>query len=121
MALLSFPASPVNNQLYPVTPVVGQNQYRWDSTNSTWVLEGAATAVVPGCYGDATNVASFCVDAQGRVIFAQNVPTNAPIIVAAPTTQSDPGAAGEVAYDAGYWYWHDGTDWQRVAAEPPGW
>ena len=74
MALLSFPASPVNNQLYPVTPVVGQNQYRWDSTNSTWVLLGAATAVTPGCYGDATNVASFCVDAQGRLTSAVNVP-----------------------------------------------
>jgi hypothetical protein len=74
MALLTFPNAPVNGQLYPVTPVVGQNQYRWSSADNTWVLEGAATAVTPGTYGDANNVGQFTVDAQGRVIFAQNVP-----------------------------------------------
>ena len=74
MALLTFPASPVNNQLYPVTPVIGQNQYRYDSATSTWVLEGAATAVIPGTYGSGTEVAQFTVDTQGRLTFAQNVP-----------------------------------------------
>ena len=74
MALLSFPPSPTSGDLYPTAPIVGQSQYQWDATNSTWVLLGAATAVTPGCYGDATNVASFCVDAQGRIISALNVP-----------------------------------------------
>ena len=74
MALLSFPTSPTNGQLYPTTPLPGQNQYEWDSANQTWRLLGAATAVIPGCYGDGTNVGSFCVDAQGKITFAQNVP-----------------------------------------------
>ena len=74
MALLNFPTPPlVNGQLYPVTPVVGQNQYRWSSTDNTWVLEGAATAVIPGTYGSSTEVAQFTVDTQGRLTFAQNV------------------------------------------------
>lgn len=114
MALLTFPNAPVNGQLYPVTPVIGQNQYRYDSATSTWVLEGAATAVIPGCYGDGANVASICVDAQGRLTSAVNVPTNAPRIVAPPTTQSDPGVAGDISYDANWFYYHDGTEWQRV-------
>jgi hypothetical protein len=74
MALLTFPNAPVNGQLYPVTPVVGQNQYRYDSATSTWVLLGAATAVIPGTYGSGTEVAQFTVDTQGRLTFAQNVP-----------------------------------------------
>lgn len=73
MALLSFPPSPNNNDLYPANPLPGQSQYRYDSTTQTWVLEGAATAVAPGCYGDAYTVPTFCVDAQGRLTFAQNV------------------------------------------------
>ena len=74
MAILSFPVAPVNGQLFPTSPVVGQSQYQWDSTNQTWVLLGSATGVVAGCYGDAYSVPSFCVDATGRISFAGNVP-----------------------------------------------
>jgi hypothetical protein len=73
MALLNFPSSPTNNQLYPTSPLSGQNQYRWESATQTWRLEGAATAVIPGCYGDAYTVPTFCVDAQGRITSAVNV------------------------------------------------
>ena len=74
MAILSFPVAPVNGQLFPTSPLVGQSQYQWDSTAQTWVLQGAATGVIPGCYGDAYSVPSFCVDATGRISFAGNVP-----------------------------------------------
>ena len=79
MALLSFPTSPTNGQLYPTSPISGQNQYEWDSANQTWRLLGTATAVIPGCYGDSTNVATFCVDAQGRITSAVNAPISATI------------------------------------------
>lgn len=74
MALLSFPPAPNNGDLFPLVPVIGQNQYQWDDANQTWVLLGSATGVAPGCYGDATNVASFCVDTQGRITSAVDVP-----------------------------------------------
>lgn len=74
MALLSFPPSPTPGELYPLAPLPGQVQYRWDSPNQTWVLEGVATGVAAGTYGDANNVGQFTVDTQGRITFAQNVP-----------------------------------------------
>ena len=74
MALLSFPSSPINGQLFPATPLLGQSQYQWDSANQTWVLLGTATTVIPGCYGDGLTVPTFCVDAQGRLTSAVNVP-----------------------------------------------
>jgi hypothetical protein len=73
MALLSFPASPTNGQLYPTTPLPGQSQYEWSATDQTWRLLGTATAVNPGTYGDGTNVGQFTVDATGKITFAQNV------------------------------------------------
>ena len=74
MALLSFPGPPLTNgQLYPTSPLSGQNQYEWDSANQTWRLLGAAVGVTPGTYGDAANVPQITVDAQGRITFAQNV------------------------------------------------
>ena len=121
MALLTFPTSPINGQLFPTSPLPGQIQYEWSSANSTWVLLGPATTVVPGCYGDATNVAAICVDAQGRLTSAVNVPTNAPVIVTAPTAWTDPGNPGEVAYDSGYFYWYDGANWQRSVADTTPW
>ena len=74
MALLSFPPSPINGQLYPTTPAVGQSQYQWDSVNQTWELLGAATGVIPGTYGDSTRVAQFTVNAAGQLTSAANVP-----------------------------------------------
>ena len=79
MPLLSFPVSPTNGQLYPATPLVGENQYEWVSAEQTWRLRGTATGVVAGCYGDATSVSSFCVDATGRITSAANVPISATI------------------------------------------
>ena len=74
MALLSFPTSPTNGQLYPTTPLPGQNQYEWEAATQTWRLLGAATTVTSGCYGDGSNVPAFCVDAQGRITSVVNVP-----------------------------------------------
>ena len=74
MALLSFPVSPANNDLYPIVPVVGQYQYQWSAADLTWRLVGAATGVTAGTYGDTVNVGQFTVDAVGRISFAQNVP-----------------------------------------------
>ena len=74
MALLNFPPAPINGQYFPVSPSPGQSQYRWSSTEQTWVLEGKATAVIPGCYGDGLTVPAFCVDPQGRITSAVNVP-----------------------------------------------
>lgn len=34
---------------------------------------------------------------------------------AAPTASTDPGFAGEIAFDANYMYRHDGTSWKRTA------
>lgn len=75
MPLLTFPVPPLTNgQLYPQFPLPGQNQYQWDSTDQTWRLIGAGTAVVPGTYGNATNVAQITIDAVGRITFAQDIP-----------------------------------------------
>ena len=42
-------------------------------------------------------------------------------VVAVPGSQGAPGNPGEIAADASYFYWFDGTNWQRVAAGPGGW
>lgn len=74
MALLSFPVAPVNGQFYPVSPPAGVNIYQWSSPDQTWRLIGASTGVIAGCYGTGNSVASFCVDAAGRITSAANVP-----------------------------------------------
>ena len=38
------------------------------------MLEGKATTVIPGCYGDGLTVPAFCVDPQGRITSVVNVP-----------------------------------------------
>ena len=109
MALLSFPSSPSNNQLYPVNPLPGQNQYEWSSTDSTWRLLGTATAVTPGTYGDGTNVGQFTVDATGKITFAQNVPiasgaggTVTSIVAGTGLTGGTITASGTIALDTAY-------------------
>lgn len=74
MALLNFPGSPINGQLYPTTPLVGQNQYEYEASTLTWRLLGPAVGVVAGTYGNATNVGQFTVDTQGRITSAANIP-----------------------------------------------
>jgi hypothetical protein len=74
MALIIFPPNPINGQEFPVTPPAGTNVYMWEAATQTWRLLGTATGVAPGCYGDSTNVATFCVDAVGRITSAGNVP-----------------------------------------------
>ena len=74
MALLSFPASPINGELYPVAPVAGQNQYQWEAATSTWRLIGTATAVIPGVYGNLNNIPQVTIDATGKVTVATNIP-----------------------------------------------
>lgn len=51
------------------------------------------------------------VDSLGVPVFAPVVPTN----------QTSIGTYGEIAVDSNYFYWHDGTNWQRVAADAGPW
>jgi len=76
MALLTFPVSPINGQLYPnpSTSLPGTIIYQWSAAEQTWLLLGRTTAVIPGTYGDALQVPKFTVDYLGRITFAQNVP-----------------------------------------------
>jgi hypothetical protein len=74
VALLVFPANPVNGQLYPTNPVAGQYQYQWSSAEQTWRLLGAATGVTPGTYCPTTTSAPrITVDALGRISLVQCV------------------------------------------------
>lgn len=74
MALLVFPANPVNGQLYPTNPVAGQYQYQWSSADQTWRLLGAATGVTPGTYCPSTTSAPhITVDALGRISYVECV------------------------------------------------
>jgi hypothetical protein len=66
VALLNFPPTPNNGDIYPSNPLPGQNQYEWSSAENTWRLLGPATGVIPGCYGDGSFVPTICLDAQGR-------------------------------------------------------
>lgn len=72
MAVLVFPTSPSNGDLYPSAPLAGQNQYVWEATTNTWRLVGVSTGVTPGTYGDAENIPTFTVDLQGKITFASN-------------------------------------------------
>ena len=124
MALLNFPSSPINGQKYPVAPTVGQNQYEYEATTQTWRLLGAATAVLPGTYGDASNVGQFTVDTQGRLTSAVDVPITFPTtltFVTAPTASTDAGASGQVAVNNTYLYVYTGTRWQRIAWDTAVW
>ena len=73
MAVLVFPSSPTNGQLYPPSPASGQSQYQWEATTQTWRLLGYATGVFPGVYGDATHIPQITVDVNGRITLATDV------------------------------------------------
>ena len=120
MALLSFPASTTNGELYPTTPTTGQNQYQWEAATSTWRLLGVSTGVSTGTYGNATNVGQFTVDAQGRLTSAVNIPLTVEG-VSPPLSSTATGADGQISADSSYFYWYSGTTWQRVAADTTPW
>lgn len=73
MALLTFPATPNNGDIYPVSPPAGTNVYMWSSADQTWILLGKASGVAAGTYGDAITVPQITIDSTGRITFAQNV------------------------------------------------
>lgn len=74
MALLSFPPTPVNGEIYPVSPPAGTNIYQWDSADQTWRLLGAASGVTAGTYGTPLSVPQITIDATGRITLAVDVP-----------------------------------------------
>ncbi len=74
MALLSFPPTPSNGQVFPVSPPSGTNIYAWSSAEQTWELIGKASGVSAGIYGTPIAVPEITVDATGRITFAQNLP-----------------------------------------------
>ena len=74
MALLSFPAAPVNGELYSLVPVTGQNQYQWEAVSNTWRLVGTATGVAAGVYGDVNNIPQITIDVTGKITVAANIP-----------------------------------------------
>jgi hypothetical protein len=75
VALLSFPPSPFNGQIYPnpTSAPVNTNIYRWDSAEQTWILLGRSSGVTPGTYGTSTRVPRFTVDFTGRISFAEDL------------------------------------------------
>ena len=88
------------------------------------MLLGSATTVVSGCYGDGLNVAAICVDAQGRITSAVNVPitlSTLPAFVTAPAASTDAGISGEIAVNSTYLYIYTGTRWQRIAWDTTVW
>ena len=76
MALLIFPTSPFNGQIYPdpSSAPVGTNFYRWNAATNTWVLIGDVKGVVAGTYGSPAEVAKYTVDWDGRLSKSENVP-----------------------------------------------
>lgn len=73
MASLNFPVNPVNGQIYPPNPTVGQKVYRWDSAYTTWILLGVASGAAAGTYGSPTSIPRITLDVAGNVIDIQDV------------------------------------------------
>ena len=121
MSVLVFPPAPVNGQLSPSTPVAGQAQYQYEAITQTWRLRGVASGVTPNVYGDATHIPQITVDATGKITLATNIPISYLNLTSAPATQSSAGVAGDVAYDTSWFYWYDGANWQRAAADSTPW
>ena len=82
MALLNFPLFPVNGQIYPSNPIVGEKVYEWSTQEQTWILLGLVTGVVPGVYGTPLSIPQFRVNWAGRIESVEDIP-----IQVADTTQ----------------------------------
>lgn len=102
MAILTFPTTPTNGQLYPLAPVAGQNQYQWEAASNTWRLLGTATGVAAGVYGNSDNIPQITIDATGRITLATNIPigqtyvkTNNPSAYNSYIWPNADGAAGQ--------------------------
>ncbi len=116
MALLTFPSNPVDGDLYPLLPTVGQNQYQWESAAEIWRLVGPSVGVAAGTYGSSTSVPQITVDVQGRVSSVVNVAIDANVkYVSAPANSAVAGSVGQVAFGLGYFYFYDGAQWLRIA------
>lgn len=74
MALLSFPPSPTDGQLYPVAPPAGTLVYQWDAANQTWVIIGKSTGATAGTYGSPTSIPQITITSTGLVTSATEFP-----------------------------------------------
>jgi len=118
-----------------VAPVAGQvlkyNGVGWApaaDTDTIYVLPASSETVVGGAEiatqaetdagADNTRIVS---PAKLSAYKANVLDVEYAKVVAAPGTSGDPGNAGEVAYDANFFYWYDGAAWQRVAADATVW
>lgn len=75
MTVFSFPANPVNGEIYPDPPIVGSFVYRYDQPNNTWRILGVGGSATAGVYGDSITSVTITIDAAGII---QNI-VNAPI------------------------------------------
>jgi hypothetical protein len=73
VALLAFPLTPFNGQVYPTGAPAGTTIYQWDALNQTWTIIGQSTGVVAGTYGSPTAIPRFIVNDSGELTFAENV------------------------------------------------
>lgn len=80
MAVFSFPANPVNGEIYPDPPIVGSFVYRYDQPANTWRIVGVAGAAAAGVYGDSITSVTITIDASGVI---QDI-VNAPIRLGQP-------------------------------------
>jgi len=73
VALLAFPPSPFDGQVYPTGYPAGTSIYQWDAASQTWVLIGKSTGVVAGTYGSTSTIPRFTVNESGQLTFAEDV------------------------------------------------
>lgn len=65
------------------------------------------TLLLPPSDGAAENVLS--TDGNGSLGWLRTAK-----VVSSPSSSTDPGAPGEIAFGNAYFYWHNGTEWLRV-------
>ena len=82
----------------PGTGLIGSG---FGSEGATPTLNLANTAVTPGTYGNATNIPSIVVDAQGRIISASNAAISTSFTVAGDSGTNQTIAGGDTLTIAG--------------------